>query len=234
MLDKNLIKEKFKNSIDFYNENAIIQDLMAKKLLSLINKNKFNKILEIGSYSGILTKKIIEKFEFNSYLALDIVDSFDRIKTLSDKISFIQVDVEKFETKEKFDLIIANASLQWCNNFSNTINKLKSYLNEDGVFAITTFATDNFFEIRDAFQIGLKYQTINEIQNIFSRNAKIIQEIHTLQFKDSKDLLKHLKLTGVNAISKNTLNFKEIKNGLKIIEKKYQNKLTYKPIYIID
>ena len=234
MLDKNLIKEKFKNSIDFYNENAIIQDLMAKKLLSLINKNKFNKILEIGSYSGVLTKKIIEKFEFNSYLALDIVDSFDRIKTLSDKISFIQVDVEKFETKEKFDLIIANASLQWCNNFSNTINKLKSYLNEDGVFAITTFATDNFFEIRDAFQIGLKYQTINEIQNIFSRNAKIIQEIHTLQFKDSKDLLKHLKLTGVNAISKNTLNFKEIKNGLKIIEKKYQNKLTYKPIYIID
>ena len=34
--------------------------------------------------------------------------SFDRIKTLSDKISFIQVDVEKFETKEKFDLIISH------------------------------------------------------------------------------------------------------------------------------
>ena len=167
-------------------------------------------------------------------MALDIVDSFAKIKNLSDKISFLQIDVEEFKCNKKFDLIIANASLQWCNDFQKTIKKLKSYLNEDGILAITTFATDNFYEIKDAFQISLKYQTIEEIQNIFSNNAKIIQEIHTLQFKNSKELLEHLKLTGVNAISKNTLTFKEIKIGLEIIEKKYQNKLTYKPVYIID
>ena len=62
MLDKNFIEEKFKNSIDFYDDNAIIQDLMARKLLSLINRNKFDNILEIGSYSGVLTKKIVEIF----------------------------------------------------------------------------------------------------------------------------------------------------------------------------
>ena len=39
MLDKNLIEEKFKNSIDFYDDNAIIQNLMAKKLLSLIDRS---------------------------------------------------------------------------------------------------------------------------------------------------------------------------------------------------
>lgn len=234
MLDKKLIEEKFKNSIDCYDENAIIQDLMAKKLLSLINQNEFENILEIGSYSGVLTKKIVEKIEFSSFLALDIVNSFDKIKGLSNKISFIQADIEKFKTDKKFDLIIANASLQWCNDFKSTINKLKSFLNENGILAITTFASDNFFEVRNAFNVSLKYQTIDELENIFSPKAKILQEIHTLQFKDSKDLLKHLKLTGVNAISKNTLNFKEIKNGLRIIEEKYQNKLTYKPVYIID
>lgn len=234
MLDKKLIEEKFASSIDFYDENAIIQNLMANRLLSLINRKSFKNILEIGSYSGVLTKKIVERFEFNSYLALDIVNSFDKIKNLNEKIKFQQVDVEKFETNAKFDLIIANASLQWCNDFSKTINKLKSYLNKDGILAITTFASDNFYEIREAFDVSLKYLTIKELENIFSSSATIIQEIHTLCFNNPRELLKHLKLTGVNAVSKNNLNYIQIKNSLKIIEKKYQNKLTYKPVYIID
>lgn len=234
MLDKNLIQEKFQNSIDFYDENAIIQELMAKKLVSLIKNKDFKSILEIGSYSGVLTKKIIQNFNFESYLALDIVNSFEKIKNLSNKISFEQMDVEKFETNKKFDLIIANASLQWCNDFEGTIKKLKSYLTPNGVIALTTFANDNFFEIRDSFNTSLKYKSIKELESIFSKNAKIIQEIHTLQFKNSRELLKHLKLTGVNAVSKNVLNVNQIKNGLKILEEKFQNKLTYKPIYIID
>ena len=174
MLDKTLIEKKFENSIETYDDNALIQKIMASRLISLIKQKKFNNILEIGSYSGILTKKIINNFEFNSYLALDIVNSFDKIKNLSPKIDFIQIDVEKFETNKKFDLIIANASLQWCSDFRSVINKLKSYLNNDGILALTTFCADNFFEIRNAFDVSLKYHSINELENIFSKEAKII------------------------------------------------------------
>lgn len=234
MLNKDLIKEKFQNSINFYDDNAVIQELMAKKLVSLIKKEYFKNILEIGSYSGLLTKKAVEKFEFENYLALDIVNSYEKIKNLSPKIKFKQIDIEKYSTDEKYDLILANASLQWCNNFENTIKNLKSFLTKDGVLAITTFSTDNFYEIRDSFEISLKYKTINELEKIFSKNAKIIQEIHTLQFQTPNDILKHLKLTGVNAISDNHLTIIQIKKCLKILEEKYQNKLTYKPIYIID
>lgn len=233
MLDKNLIEEKFKNSINFYDDNAIIQEKMATKLVSLIHKTNFKNILEIGSYSGILTRKIVKKFNFENYLALDIVDSFEKIKNLNPKIKFQKIDIEKFETQEKFDLIIANASLQWCNDFSKTIEKLKSFLTDDGFLALTTFANDNFFEIRDSFNVTLDYKTIEEIEAIFN-NSKIEQEIHTLQFKSPNELLKHLKLTGVNAITKNILNYKEIKNSMEILDKKFQNKLTYKPIYIIS
>ena len=234
MLDKNFIAKKFENSINFYDDNAIIQELMAKKLISLIEKKKFKNILEIGSYSGLLTKKAVEKFDFDNYLALDIVDSFDKIKNLSPKITFEKNDVEEFNTNQKFDLIIANASLQWCLDFENTIKKLKSYLNKGGIIAVSIFALDNFYEIRDSFNVSLKYKTIDEIEKVFSENVKIIQESHTLQFKNSKDLLKHIKLTGVNAISKENLSVVQIKNALKILEEKYQNKLTYKPVYIID
>lgn len=234
MLDKNLVKKKFKDSIDFYDENAVIQDLMAQKLISLICGKKFKNILEIGSYSGLLTKKAVEKFEFESYLAIDIIDSFDKIKNLSPKIEFEQIDIEKFETDKKFDLIIANASLQWCEDFEKTIAKLKSYLTKGGILALSVFSQDNFSEIRDAFKVSLKYKTIDEIEKIFSKNAKILQQIHTLRFKSAKDLLLHLKLTGVNSLSKNNFSLNEIKSAIEILEKKYQNKLTYKPVFIID
>jgi len=234
VLDKDLIEEKFKNSINFYDDNAIIQEKMAEKLVSLIKQKKFNNILEIGSYSGILTKKIIEKFDFENYLAIDIVDSFEKIKNLSPKINFQKADVEAFEIDEKFDLIIANASLQWCNDFNFVIKKLKSFLNSNGILAFTTFVNDNFYEIKDVFNVSLNYKSINELEDMFSENAIIIQEIYTLQFKSAFELLKHLKLTGVNAILEKCINFVELKKMMKALEDKYANKLTYKPVYIIE
>ena len=79
MLDKELIKTKFQKSIAHYSENAYVQKNMADILCSKIPLKKYSSILEIGSYSGVLTRNIIQNFDFDSYLALDIVDSFDSL-----------------------------------------------------------------------------------------------------------------------------------------------------------
>ena len=76
MLDKNLIKENFKKSLKTYEDNAFIQKKMAIKLAGLIKRNNFCSILEIGSYTGLLTKEINKKFNFKKYVAIDIVNSF--------------------------------------------------------------------------------------------------------------------------------------------------------------
>ena len=75
---------------------------------------------------------------------------------------------------------------------------------------------------------------IEEIEELFSPQALIIQEIYTLQFNNSLELMKHLKLTGVNAISKEKINYTKMKKNLEALSKIYQNKLTYKPVYIVD
>ena len=56
---------------------------------------------------------------------------------------------------------------------------------------------------------------------------------YELKFDNSLDILKHLKATGVNAIKKNNFSIKELKEKLKLYELKYQNKLTYNPLYVI-
>ena len=232
MLNKDLIKNNFQKSILTYDENAIVQGQMAEFLCSKIQKQKYNKILEIGSYTGKLTKLAVQKFDFDSYVALDVVDSFDFIKNLSSKISFIKSDIEKFETSDKFDLIISNASIQWAEDFEFVYKKLKSLLTSSGHIAISLFGSDNLLEIKDIFNVGLKYHSVEEIEKITSAN--IYSEIKKIEFKDSISILKHLKATGVNSVTNKKFSYKELKQNLSLFEKKYNNTLTYNPIYVID
>ena len=72
---KELIKNNFKKSISTYDEYAFVQKKISKKLASLIKVKKVNSILEIGSYSGLLTKEIVKNVEFKNYSAVDIINS---------------------------------------------------------------------------------------------------------------------------------------------------------------
>lgn len=235
MLDKKLIKNKFKRSMETYDKNAFIQNLMAQKLIELIKDKKFKNILEIGSYTGILTKKLIDiNPNFTSYTAIDIIkESKNYIKKIDNNIIFLNKDVEDFYTGQKFDLIIANASMQWCLDLSNTIKKLQSFLENEGIMAISLFSKNNFFEIKDIFNIGLNYPSPNEIKKIFDKEILIFDENYELNFDNTFDILKHLKLTGVNALKKESFSIKELKEKMKNYQLKYENKLTYNPMYVI-
>ena len=118
MLDKELIKKKFIKSLLTYNSNAFVQKIMADELIELLNNKKYKNILEIGSYTGILTEKLVLKNpDFENYTAVDIISQAKKyVNKINNKIEFINADIENFKTDKKFDLIIANASLQWCDN----------------------------------------------------------------------------------------------------------------------
>ena len=235
MLDKKLIKNKFKRSMETYDKNAFIQNLMAQKLIELIKDKKFKNILEIGSYTGILTKKLIDiNPNFTSYTAIDIIkESKNYIKKIDNNIIFLNKDVEDFYTGQKFDLIIANASMQWCLDLSNTIKKLQSFLENEAMMAISLFSKNNFLIIKDIFNIGLNYPSPNEIKKIFDKEILIFDENYELNFDNTFNILKHLKLTGVNALKKESFSIKELKEKMKNYQLKYENKLTYNPMYVI-
>ena len=73
MINKELIKKRFSKCITTYDENAKIQKRMAEKLFSLLERNDFDKILEIGCGTGLLTKIAVEKLNFRTYTANDMV-----------------------------------------------------------------------------------------------------------------------------------------------------------------
>lgn len=237
-MNKDLIQKRFAKNLDTYNDNAKIQKKMAERLLSFLDRKDFDDILEIGCGTGFLTQLVNEKFSFKTYTANDIVESCEKyVKEINPKINFIPADIEKAveNSDKKYDLIISNAVFQWVENLESFIKLLVSKLNDGGILLFSTFGPENFREVNFVLGKTLPYYSANELQEIIKDYKNIVeQEMHVMAFKTPKDILKHIKSTGVNALEMVSWT----KTDMQKFENGYNNfcsgipTLTYHPIYV--
>jgi len=240
MTDKKLITDRFSKSFSTYDDNAFIQNIMASNLIKFVTLNNFNSIFEVGCGTGILTRYIKTFFLYTNYTANDIVqESKKYVQKIIKDVTFVCGDIEQVKIDKKFDLIISNACLQWCNNLNATIIKLVNMLNKNGILAISIFGQKNLCEIKQLLNVSLNYPKVADIINNVD-NCKTIyvgKEIKKIYFDNPIDIIKHFKQTGVNGIApikftKTTLKEFEIKYKKLFIEngKCY---ITYNPIYVV-
>ncbi len=232
MIDKSLVKRRFKKSLAKYEENAVIQKIMAEKLIKILPSGEYNSILEIGCATGLLTRILKKNIRFNHYSVIDIVaEAQDYIKQIIPNAEFTEGDIEEITINNKYDLIISNACLQWCNNPEKVIEKLKKSLNKGGIIAITLFGEENLKELKEYFKL--------ESPVLFKPNNVIFHDEEKIKiyFNSPLDILKHLKQTGANALK----DYKLTRTMLSDFEKYYQKHynegekvyITYNPEYLI-
>lgn len=243
-VDKNLIIKRFNKSSSTYEKNAIVQKIMAKKLISKLIELKgksFGNILELGCGTGLLTRDIVSSLDFKSLFVNDIVEeSVNRTAVLSSRITKLYGDCESLNFPNNLDLLISNATLQWLNHLSLFVDKVSLETKKGGIFAFTTFEKDNLYQIKTITGESLNYCSKADTEKILGRSFRIIyasNETIDLEFNSSYEILKHLKLSGVNSISKNRwtksiLNEFENKYS-KLFKKNNKYILTYKPLYFI-
>ncbi|ADN90510.1 malonyl-ACP O-methyltransferase BioC [Campylobacter jejuni] len=214
-----------------YEKHAKVQDFMGLKLCEILKDLKishFEKVFEFGCGRGELSKKLQNFITFDEYLKNDILD----FKENSSILIFDMNEIAKQDlSKEKFDLIVSNATLQWL-DLKRIIPSLRDMLNQNGILLLSTFAEQNLKEIKQSTGFGLNYFSLNELEQIFKvyfNEVKITQELIKLSFDNALDVFRHLKLSGVNSLGFYPLN----KGFLKEFEEKFQNKLTYHPVFIL-
>ena len=235
-----LIKKQFEKSFNSYEQNAIVQKIMAEKLVKELSaiKSSFNSILELGCGTGILTKKLSQNINFKTYSANDLVEkSKSYISEIIPNAKFYCGNALKIKAPKDIDLIISNAMFQWFNNLDNICLHCKKNLCTDGILAFSTFSDNNFKEIKDLTGISLNYKTFEAIKNIVSKDFEILhaEEFEQkLTFQTPLELLAHMKNTGVNSLTEQRWTFKDVKNFCdKYIEKHSEITLTYSPVIII-
>ncbi|HED8204213.1 TPA: malonyl-ACP O-methyltransferase BioC [Campylobacter jejuni] len=214
-----------------YEKHAKVQDFMGLKLCEILKDLKishFEKVFEFGCGRGELSKKLQNFITFDEYLKNDILD----FKENSSILIFDMNEIAKQDlSKEKFDLIVSNATLQWL-DLKRIIPSLRDMLNQNGILLLSAFAEQNLKEIKQSTGFGLNYFSLNELEQIFKvyfNEVKITQELIKLSFDNALDVFRHLKLSGVNSLGFYPLN----KGFLKEFEEKFQNKLTYHPVFIL-
>jgi malonyl-CoA O-methyltransferase len=248
-LNKKRIAQSFRKSLDTYNQHAIVQDRICSKLMhALIDHcgTEFQQTLEIGAGTGLLTAKLLEQCSIQKLIINDLVaETVGNISMLcqghsSTEVEFIMGDAEKLQFKAFNNLIISASTVQWFENLPSFFDTMREILTTNGIFAFTTFGMYNMKEITSIEGNTLSYSPLSDLRNILAEKFEILwmmEEQIPLHFSSPKEILQHIKRTGVNGIestrwTKNDLiQFSTAYDKFFTIDKGYS--LTYHPVYAI-
>lgn len=249
-IDKERVHASFLKSLYSYNHYARVQASMADELiyrLRGLTSETFDTALEIGSGTGFLTERFLKSFQVKTLYTNDLVKECQTV--LADifkqyphnRCHFLPGDIEGMtDLPARFDLIFSGAAFQWLNDFAGLLPRLKHALTSEGILAFSTFGPYNLQEIRNLTGNSLQYAPFQEIVALVAEHFEVLftgQDIISLPFSSPRQVLKHLRLTGVNGLSKQQWT----KSKLYEFEQRYwelcdtdqQVTLTYHPIFCI-
>ena len=248
-IDKKRVEQCFRKSIDTYNQHAIVQKYICETFLqTLIERcgNTFFQALEIGAGTGLLTEQLIKQCSIKNLYINDLVPSakepLSRIFSTQIQIEpqYIIGDAEKLQLPTNNNLIISTSAVQWFENLALFLKNIEANLCSNGILAFTTFGINNMQEISTIEGNSLSYLSFPELKTMIEKHFEIlwmIEEQIPLYFASPKDILQHIKQTGVNGVepthwTKNDLlNFVSAYKQFFVQDKGYV--LTYHPVYVI-
>ena len=249
-IDKELVKKRFARSVKTYGEYAVVQKRMAKnlleKLISTTDHRTYNRIFDIGCGDGALTELILKQLQPNELIANDIVKGFKpHIVTMAKgypetKTEFIAGDIETTPLPDDLDLITSNAVFQWINHLDAFYMRLAKEMKDSAIIAFTSFGTNTLPEIKQLTNQSLNYLAFDEHCLLLKKYFKIVsahEETDTRYFESPKEVLKHLKQMGVNAIRTQRWKRADLENFSSEYIKRFSSNnkvsLTYNPLYFI-
>lgn len=192
------VAQNFAKAHATYSKSAIIQHQMCHTLIHLLIARlphaRPKSVLEIGCGVGNLTDIYTKKWALDTLYLNDLYDVGITGANL------IIGDIESIDLP-KVDIVLSSSALQWIKDLAGLFGRIYHALPNGGVFAFTSFGKQNLSQIKALTGIGLDYHDISDIKAML-RAAKFdvittSQSYETLYFTHPKDILRHIKNTGV-------------------------------------
>lgn len=237
------IATRFSKAIDTYNENASAQQQIINTLIDLTSeKAHFDNpsILEIGVGSGLLSQKIKEIYHPETATFIDIYPIHPL--GIAPKETYVEADAEEWiasVASDTFDIVASANTIQWFADPENFFRQAARILRPGGLLICSTFIKGNLAELDINRPSPLIYRSREELERFVTKyfpDAEFKQEDITMTFPTRREMLMHLKLTGVAGGKPSSLPYiKDTATShtpITSIDQHDHCTLTYRPFYI--
>lgn len=244
--DISRVHHRFRRGLSTYPNAAVVQRRMADMLCELLETvtplRQFGTVLDLGCGTGLLTERFASHGTWQALYLYDLIDECQRFHAQRPNAQFLKADLNVYDQYPEADLILSGATFQWIHDPDALFSRLRRALKPDGLLAFSTFVPDNLKEVHAISESGLTYLPaalladklrVAGFEVLLQKESKEV-----LTFASPRDVLEHLKATGVTASTKNRV---WTKSALKAFENNYEafrtpdNRypLTYTPVYCV-
>ncbi len=225
---------KIKNIKNLKYSNSNIPKLAGyeriKKGLENINLEKVYKILDLGCGAGqalYALNKLNYKGYYhgidNDFTMINMSNKFYK-KNNYKNFKFKKTEIQKFNSKQKFDLILIWGVISFFDNYKKFIDKMDHILNKNGTISLFSGFSESNYNVYVKYKIengktqaGLNMHSLKEIETYFKKKG---YKISKQKFIPSVNLIKSKNPLSSFILYERNKN-KVIANGLNIIRKFY-------------
>ena len=162
-----------------------------------------NKVLEIGSGSGILLNLLSENFKDINFEGIEPFgegfSSLNYLNSLSREngVSIINIGYEELSSDNKYDLIFCINVFEHLYDWRNFLEKISFLLNENGKLIVLCpnygFPYESHFRIPVIFNKKITYYIFKKLIRVFENKNDCVGLWDSLNFVKKREIMNHLK-----------------------------------------
>ena len=206
---------RFDGALTTYENAALVQrsvvDALSKALFACAQDapRQFKNVFEFGCGTGMLTRALLahttpQTLWLNDASPAMLAHCCDQIER---KVNVRRLlgNAETLAWPQEMDLIASSSTVQWFAEPLGVVAKAEKALRSGGMLALTGFLPGTLEEVTSLTGVGLRYPSAQDWQRVLTRRMQLcaFTELpQTLVFDSPRDVLEHLRSTGVNGIAR--------------------------------